>query len=131
MAAESQSVQRLMRLALPQALGWSIGQALDSARSLGAIRCTYTKFAKINSPAIANVQFLCRENVISQGTDETTEATVAPSPIRTNREGNAQHSNVLNDVNSEMYPRNPPFLDARDLTSVVGRATATAISVSL
>src|SRR5260370_13429727 len=96
-----------MRLAVPQALGWSTGQASDLARSLGPILKTCRKLAAISSPAIANVQFLCLDNVISHGADETTDATVAPNPNRTNSDGSAQHNSVLSDVKSDKYPRTP------------------------
>jgi len=68
---------------------------------------TYTKLAAISKPAMEKVQFLCREKAISHGADETTEATVAPSPSRTNKDGSAQHNNVLNDVNRDKHPRTP------------------------
>jgi hypothetical protein len=57
--------------------------------------------AKISSPAMANVQFLWRENAISHGAAETTDATVAPRPISTNSDGKAQQSKVLKDVKSD------------------------------
>jgi hypothetical protein len=40
--------------------------------------------------------------VISQGIDETTEATVAPNPNKTNKDGNAQQIRVLNELKREM-----------------------------
>jgi len=39
--------------------------------------------------------------VTSHGKNESTDATDAPKPKSTRRDGNAQHNSVLTDVNSE------------------------------
>jgi hypothetical protein len=59
------------------------------------------KLAAMRTPEILNVHALCRDNKTSQGKDDRTEATVAPSPSRTRTDGNAQHSNVPSEVKSE------------------------------
>src|SRR5436853_385319 len=77
--------------------------AQAAAFNRGTTRLTYTRFAAISTPAIANVQFLCRESVTSHGIVASAEATVAPSPSNTSSDGNAQHSSVPTDENSERY----------------------------
>lgn len=52
-------------------------------------------------PEIEKVHCLCRDSVTSQGKNESVDATEAPSPNSTSREGKAQHSSVLRDVKSE------------------------------
>ena len=59
------------------------------------------KLAAIRTPDMLNVHTLCRDNETSHGSDESAEATVAPSPSRTRTDGNAQHNKVLTDVKSE------------------------------
>jgi len=44
---------------------------------------------------------LCRESVTSHGMNESADATDAPKPKKTNKEGSAQQSRVLSDVNRE------------------------------
>lgn len=48
-----------------------------------------------------NVHILWRDKVTSHGIAESSDATVAPIPSNTSTEGNAQHSNVLNELNRE------------------------------
>jgi hypothetical protein len=61
----------------------------------------FTKLAAISTPEIPNVHGLWCERLTSQGAAESRDATDAPSPASTSREGNAQHSNVPRDVNNE------------------------------
>jgi hypothetical protein len=69
------------------------------------MRYTYPKLSVIRTPETRNTQSLCRESVTNHGTDESTEATVAPSPRRTRSDGRAQQRRVPNDVKSDKYPR--------------------------
>ena len=59
------------------------------------------KLRTISIPAIENVHALCLERTTNQGMNESIDATDAPNPINISNDGNAQHSNVLKDVNSE------------------------------
>jgi hypothetical protein len=77
------------------------------------------KLAMMNRPATANVQFLYRERSISHGAAETTDATVAPSPSSTSKDGNAQHSSVPTDVKSERYLNNPPVLHVAFISTLL------------
>jgi hypothetical protein len=61
----------------------------------------FTKLRAINMPETENVHCLCRESVTSHGMNESAEATDAPKPKRTSKEGSAQQSSVLSDVNRE------------------------------
>ena len=65
------------------------------------IQYMLTKLAAISTPDMPNVHGLCFESATSHGRAESIDATVAPSPKRTRTEGNAQHNNVLSEVNSE------------------------------
>jgi len=47
------------------------------------------------------VSSLWRESVTNHGRNESADATVAPSPDRTSKEGRAQQSNVLRELNRE------------------------------
>src|SRR5579863_5915426 len=61
----------------------------------------------MSTPAVVNTQTLWWDNSTSQGTNERTDATVAPRPNSTSNEGKAQQSSVPNDVNSDRYPKIP------------------------
>jgi hypothetical protein len=52
-------------------------------------------------PDTANVNPLCRDRTTSHGIEDSMEATDAPSPNRTSKDGSAQQSSVPTDVNSE------------------------------
>ena len=85
-----------------------------------------TKLAKIKTPETANVHCLCRDSVTSQGMNDSIDATVAPSPIRTSNDGSAQHSNVPSDVNREkVVEHGRPFVCRDgchfDFSSVIDR----------
>src|SRR5438045_9721574 len=99
MAAENHSTMRLTRLARRHA-SLPGGQALICPMRRGS-RYICKKLSAINVPETANTQFLCRDNVTSQGTAERNDATVAPRPTNTSSKGRAQHSRALNEVNSE------------------------------
>jgi hypothetical protein len=55
----------------------------------------------IRMPEIENVHCLYRDSVISHGRNESIDATEAPNPSRTSRDGRAQQSSVPADVNRE------------------------------
>jgi hypothetical protein len=61
----------------------------------------FTKLSAIRMPEIENVHCLCRESVTNHGRNESIDATDAPKPSRTRREGRAQQSSVPTDVNRE------------------------------
>lgn len=61
----------------------------------------FTKLSAMSTPDIVNVHCLCRESVTSHGMKDSMDATDAPNPKRTSRDGSAQHKSVLTDVNSE------------------------------
>ena len=52
-------------------------------------------------PDIENVNCLWLERETSHGMKESIEATDAPNPNNTSKEGSAQQSSVLNDVNKD------------------------------
>jgi hypothetical protein len=52
-------------------------------------------------PDVKNVHCLCRDSATSHGKVESMDATDAPKPKRTSKEGRAQQSSVLSDVNKE------------------------------
>jgi hypothetical protein len=87
-----------MRLASAQALGSS---ALQARFSRGISQYMLIKLAAISTPEMLKVQGLCRESATSHGKDESADATVAPKPMSTNKEGRAQHRSELSEVNSE------------------------------
>jgi hypothetical protein len=61
----------------------------------------FRKLIPIKTPEIANVQFLCRDNVTSHGNDDSVDATEAPKPAKTSSEGSAQQSSVPTELNRE------------------------------
>jgi hypothetical protein len=61
----------------------------------------FTKLMAIRMPEIENVHCLCCESVTSHGRNESIDATEAPKPSRTNRDGRAQQRSVPTDVNRE------------------------------
>jgi len=61
----------------------------------------FTKLSAMSSPETENVNVLCRESVTSQGMDERSDPTDAHNPTRTRREGTAQQSSVLKEVNRD------------------------------
>ena len=61
----------------------------------------FRKLRMIRIPDIENVHCLCRESVTNHGKDESIDATDAPKPSRTSKDGRAQQSSVLTDVNKE------------------------------
>jgi hypothetical protein len=61
----------------------------------------FRKLSAIRMPDAENVHCLWRESVTSHGMNESAEATDAPKPKRTSKEGSAQQSRVLSDVNRE------------------------------
>jgi hypothetical protein len=61
----------------------------------------FTKLSAIKMPESANVHCLCLERVTSRGNADKVEATDAPDPASTKREGRAQHKRVPTDVKSE------------------------------
>jgi hypothetical protein len=87
-----------MRLASAHAVGSS---ALHARFSCGINQYMLIKLAAINTTEMLKVQALCRESVTSQGKAESADATVAPNPASTNKEGRAQHKSVLSEVNKE------------------------------
>lgn len=98
-AAENQSANLLSREASSQAFGFSGEQPCILNR--GPTQYVFTKLAAIRTPEIAKVQFLCRDSATSHGSADNVDATVAPSPASTSSDGNAQHSSVPTDPNSE------------------------------
>lgn len=60
-----------------------------------------TKLSAIKIPDIMKVHCLCRDSVTSQGVKERNDATDAPSPKRTSKDGRAQQRSVPTDVNRE------------------------------
>jgi hypothetical protein len=87
-----------MRLASAHAVGSS---ALQARFNRGISQYIFIKLAPISTPERLKVQALCRESVTSQGRAESADATVAPNPTSTNKEGRAQHRSVLSEVNKE------------------------------
>jgi hypothetical protein len=87
-----------MRLASAHALGSS---ALHARFSRGISQYMFTKLAAISTPEMLKVQDLCRESATSHGKAESADATVAPNPTSTSKDGRAQHKSVLSEVNSE------------------------------
>jgi hypothetical protein len=61
----------------------------------------FRKLSAIRVPETANVHCLCLERVTSHGTADRVEATDAPSPTSTSKDGRAQQSRVPTDVNNE------------------------------
>jgi len=55
----------------------------------------------MRNPDMPKTQVLWCESVTSHGTADKNDATVAPSPTNTNRDGSAQQSSVPNDVNRD------------------------------
>ena len=60
-----------------------------------------TKLNAIKIPEIENVHCLCRESVTSHGMNESMDATEAPKPKSTSKDGSAQQRRVLSEVNRE------------------------------
>jgi hypothetical protein len=61
----------------------------------------FTKLKPIRMPDIENVHSLWRESVTNHGMNESIDATDAPKPSRTRRDGRAQQRSVPTDVNKE------------------------------
>jgi hypothetical protein len=61
----------------------------------------FTKLKAIRMPEIKNVHCLSLERVTSHGKNESIDATDAPRPSSTSRDGRAQQSSVPTDVNRE------------------------------
>lgn len=55
----------------------------------------------MRNPDIAKTQVLWCESVTSHGTADKKDATGAPRPTNTKRDGSAQQSSVPNDVNRD------------------------------
>jgi len=99
-AAETQSNTLDKRLASTQAEGSFASQVTPRLRR-GTMKYMFIKLRAINAPDTENVHPLCRDKVTSHGRNESNEATDAPSPNRTSRDGRAQHNRVPSDVNRE------------------------------
>jgi len=98
-SAETQITILLNREAVEHASGVSGGQAWD--RSRGATKYIFRKLAAMSAPEIPKTQGLCRDNATSQGQAVSVEATDAPRPASTSRDGRAQQSNVPTELKSE------------------------------
>jgi hypothetical protein len=61
----------------------------------------FTKLNPIKMPDTENVNRLWRDTATSHGIDESIDPTDAPNPKSTSKEGSAQQSNVLSEVNKE------------------------------
>jgi len=61
----------------------------------------FRKLSAISVPEIAKVHCLCLDRVTSHGNVDNVEATDAPSPANTSKDGRAQQSSVPTDVNNE------------------------------
>src|ERR1700722_4737948 len=100
MRAEPQRITWLSLLTSPQVVGSSAAQT-SPCRKRGAIQYVIAKLAAMSVPEMLNVHCLCLEKLTSHGAVESREATVVPSPSKTNTDGSAQQMRVPNELKSE------------------------------
>jgi hypothetical protein len=65
------------------------------------MRYVITKLIAIRTPAMLNVQILCRDTLTSHGAADSNDATVVPIPSKTRTEGSAQQMSVLKELKRE------------------------------